>query len=301
MDGDIAMDNTRILQDHMDRILQDGCYHLVLNFEEVPFVSSRGIGILASTYTLVNLNEGTLCVAAANPDIEKILRRIKFDTLLHLAADEESGIRTVWRSKTLKELELVLDQHEGLTLLRFTRPVPSLDQARFHELVAGLLQDCGPVVLDVADGELLSPAFTQHLKDLADGVPGMNGRIPILCSVAERRKWLREQGPPFLFEPFLDAEQARTFLEGPGATASADLKTQVQRLRDESPTKRRIAARVIGALGEQEGVKPLIEALRDDNDAVAEHALRSLEALTRQDFGKNYEAWLRWHGMSRPL
>ena len=195
MDGDIAMDNTRILQDHMDRILQDGCHHLVLNFENVPFVSSRGIGILASTYTLVNLNEGALCVAGANRDIDAILRRIKFDTLLHLAPDEEAGIRIIRRLKTLKDLELDIDEREGLVLLRFARPLGSLERPRFHELVAELVADRGALAFDLEGGELLSPQFAQGLRALADGVSALQGRVPVLCHDGAKRRWLVEQGP----------------------------------------------------------------------------------------------------------
>ena len=63
---------------------------------------------------------------------------------------------------------------------------------------------------------------------------------------------------------------------------------------EEPEGRRLIALWTIGELRLYRSIPTLISVLADPADAIAEAALRSLTAMTRQEFGKNREKWSEW-------
>jgi hypothetical protein len=63
---------------------------------------------------------------------------------------------------------------------------------------------------------------------------------------------------------------------------------------EEPETRRLIALWTIGELRLYRSIPTLISVLADPLDSIAEAALRSLSAMTRQEFGKNREKWSEW-------
>jgi hypothetical protein len=63
---------------------------------------------------------------------------------------------------------------------------------------------------------------------------------------------------------------------------------------EEPEARRLIALWTIGELRLYRSIPTLISVLADPLDSIAEAALRSLTAMTRQEFGKNHEKWNEW-------
>jgi len=54
------------------------------------------------------------------------------------------------------------------------------------------------------------------------------------------------------------------------------------------------AARVLGELGDKRAVLPLINTLKSRWWHIRNLAAESLKRLTGQDFGTDYDEWLKW-------
>lgn len=63
---------------------------------------------------------------------------------------------------------------------------------------------------------------------------------------------------------------------------------------DSSVNVRRTAAKSLGAIGDPAAVQGLITRLEDEDDGVAFAALKALQEITQQSFGKDIEEWNKW-------
>lgn len=68
----------------------------------------------------------------------------------------------------------------------------------------------------------------------------------------------------------------------------------IARLKSNRAPARRRAAQVLGNLGNQRAVAPLIDLLEDEDEEVRDAAAKSLESLTNQQLGTDAEAWRQW-------
>jgi HEAT repeat protein len=80
--------------------------------------------------------------------------------------------------------------------------------------------------------------------------------------------------------------------------ASPELTALVERLRAELPgpeaMRQRYAAEMLGVLRDIPAVPRLIELVKHEDTAVAEHARRALVEITKQDFSTSRWRWRNW-------
>ena len=57
---------------------------------------------------------------------------------------------------------------------------------------------------------------------------------------------------------------------------------------------REMAAEALGKIGDSRAVEPLIAALQDRDSSVREEVAEALKRITKQDFGQDHDAWLKW-------
>lgn len=66
-------------------------------------------------------------------------------------------------------------------------------------------------------------------------------------------------------------------------------------IKEQSSKVREAAAVALGIIGSSSAVKPLISALKDPSMDVRREATRSLVKITTNNFGGDYEAWMKWY------
>ncbi|MBI5214831.1 MAG: HEAT repeat domain-containing protein [Ignavibacteriae bacterium] len=66
-------------------------------------------------------------------------------------------------------------------------------------------------------------------------------------------------------------------------------------IKEQSAQVRQSAAIALGMIGSSEAVKPLISALKDPSMDVRREATRSLVKITSNNFGGEYDAWMKWY------
>jgi HEAT repeat protein len=62
---------------------------------------------------------------------------------------------------------------------------------------------------------------------------------------------------------------------------------------------RQAAAKALGAYHDARAIEPLINALKDNSDTVRKEASYSLSKITKEDFGDNFDLWMKWWADSK--
>ncbi|GEM_PF-4692899 len=142
---------------------------------------------------------------------------------------------------------------------------------------------CGPVVSPPSEQEKTARKVRGLVLKLVD---------PKAAVRAQAADELVEIGKPAV-KPLIEALQGKT---GKATTGSVGLMGATKgasavmlRGDDALPAQ---AARILGRIGDERAVDPLIEALV--NEAARASAAKALTQITGQDFGADAKAWKRW-------
>jgi anti-sigma B factor antagonist len=73
-------------------LMDAGHHNLVLDFAEVPFISSAGLGILMSVIEEIREPGGDLVLARVQPDVYRIFDLLEFTTLFKFYDSQEEAI-----------------------------------------------------------------------------------------------------------------------------------------------------------------------------------------------------------------
>lgn len=77
--GRIDWENARVLDQEVHRIIEQGCFHIVFNLDEVTFICSGGIGALAYNLNKVKRKGGAIYIVSSNDYINYIFETLKFN------------------------------------------------------------------------------------------------------------------------------------------------------------------------------------------------------------------------------
>jgi anti-anti-sigma factor len=79
--GRIDWDGARLLDNEVQRLIDDGSFHIVFNLEEVSFMCSSGIGALVYCRNRIVKLGGAVYIVADNEYIAYIFEAFKFDVV----------------------------------------------------------------------------------------------------------------------------------------------------------------------------------------------------------------------------
>jgi anti-sigma B factor antagonist len=71
--GELDRDTRPMLQHFLQDVVQAGARQVVLDFAEVPFMDSSGLGVLVDALKLLRDKGGRLCVAAVQEPVRNVL------------------------------------------------------------------------------------------------------------------------------------------------------------------------------------------------------------------------------------
>jgi anti-sigma B factor antagonist len=93
----VAGDGDDVLRDTVDRLVGLGCRKLLLNFQEVPYIDSGGLGVLVSKYVTLGRRDGRLKLCNLTPRAAKVFQITKLLTVFETFASEAEGIESFTR------------------------------------------------------------------------------------------------------------------------------------------------------------------------------------------------------------
>src|SRR5260370_29795383 len=69
----------REVNTNLGKLMESGRTKVVLNFADVPYLDSTGVGFLTGAYATTKLNGGELVLAAPKPKVMEALRLMRLD------------------------------------------------------------------------------------------------------------------------------------------------------------------------------------------------------------------------------
>lgn len=80
------------LQEHLNGLIGEGQYHYLLDFSELDYISSAGLGVLIGMLREVREKGGDLKIMHMSEKIQRIFNLLGFSKLLKVYPDEETAL-----------------------------------------------------------------------------------------------------------------------------------------------------------------------------------------------------------------
>jgi anti-sigma B factor antagonist len=89
--------NAKAFKDEMTALIDDGSAHLIVDFKNVTFLDSSGLGALVGILKRVG-NRGDLAVSGLRPDVEQMFRICRMDRVFTIYNDVETAAQIMSES-----------------------------------------------------------------------------------------------------------------------------------------------------------------------------------------------------------
>lgn len=100
LEGELDQHNAVSLRRNLDEKISKGCDNLIFDLSALEFMDSSGIGVIIGRYKNVKALGGRAYIAAARPQVEKIIRLSAIDKIIPVY-------------KSVEEAALEIDLFEG--------------------------------------------------------------------------------------------------------------------------------------------------------------------------------------------
>lgn len=86
--------NARSFRDDVVALIDEGSSSLVVDFKDVTFLDSSGLGALVGVLKKIG-NRGELAVCGLNPDVEQMFRICRMDRVFTIYRDADAAVRSI--------------------------------------------------------------------------------------------------------------------------------------------------------------------------------------------------------------
>ncbi|MBI6546667.1 MAG: STAS domain-containing protein [Cyanobacteria bacterium NC_groundwater_1444_Ag_S-0.65um_54_12] len=90
--GEIDAQTLPPLEGKLQELLDKGHYSFVLDFQQVSFIASAGLGVLMSVIGTIQENNGDLVIASAQPEVYRTFDLLDFTTLFKFTDSVAAGV-----------------------------------------------------------------------------------------------------------------------------------------------------------------------------------------------------------------
>ncbi len=87
----ITFEHCAALQGRLDPILQEGVREVVIDFKEVPFIDSSGIGEILRLFKLMRDRQGSLVLINPNKKLRNLFNMYRFEKFMSIREEVEAG------------------------------------------------------------------------------------------------------------------------------------------------------------------------------------------------------------------
>lgn len=81
------------LEDAIQKLLDEGRYKIVVNFQELNYISSAGLGVFMGFIEDIRQNGGDIKMSNMTPKIFRVFDLLGFPTLYEIVDDESDAIK----------------------------------------------------------------------------------------------------------------------------------------------------------------------------------------------------------------
>ena len=79
------------MQAQLDRVIEDGIREVVIDFREVPFMDSSGIGEVLRLFRLVRERHGEVILINPNKKLRDLFTMYRFEKFMKIREEVEAG------------------------------------------------------------------------------------------------------------------------------------------------------------------------------------------------------------------
>jgi anti-sigma B factor antagonist len=83
------------LEKHLEQLIQEGRYQIVVNFENLNYISSAGLGVFMGKIENIRGNQGDIKMCSMTPKIFRVFDLLGFPALYDIV-DAEDGARQLF-------------------------------------------------------------------------------------------------------------------------------------------------------------------------------------------------------------
>jgi anti-anti-sigma factor len=87
--GKVTYEHCPELQARLDRVLAEGVRDVVIDFKEVPFLDSSGIGEILRLFKLMRERQGELVLVNPNQKLRTLFTMYRFDKFMKIRGEGE--------------------------------------------------------------------------------------------------------------------------------------------------------------------------------------------------------------------
>jgi anti-sigma B factor antagonist len=87
----ITFEHCPLLQGHFDEVLEGGVREVVIDFRDVPFMDSSGVGEILRLYKLVRDREGEVVLINPNKKLRSLFSMYRFEKFMKIRDAVEAG------------------------------------------------------------------------------------------------------------------------------------------------------------------------------------------------------------------
>jgi anti-sigma B factor antagonist len=87
----ITFEHCPVLQKHLDEVLDSGAREVVIDFKDVPFIDSSGVGEILRLYKLVRDRKGEVILANPNQKLRNLFAMYRFEKFMKILDPVEAG------------------------------------------------------------------------------------------------------------------------------------------------------------------------------------------------------------------
>jgi len=88
--GKITFEHCAAMQAEFDRVLEEGVHELLIDFKEVPFIDSSGIGEILRVFRLLRERHGEMVLANPNKKLRDLFTMYRFEKFMKIREEVEA-------------------------------------------------------------------------------------------------------------------------------------------------------------------------------------------------------------------
>ncbi len=92
--GEIGTETVNQLKDKMEAIVNEGKNRLVMDFGDVSYLNSMGLGVIAGTLKRVKKENGDLKLLNLSPAVRELLELTRLTKVFEIFDSEESALKS---------------------------------------------------------------------------------------------------------------------------------------------------------------------------------------------------------------
>ncbi len=90
--GEIDLHTCSLLRDALRELIEQGCYRIVINLAEVPYLDSAALGVLVDAVRRVREHEGSISLVQTTPFVRRAFEITRLVKIFQLYDDNEAAL-----------------------------------------------------------------------------------------------------------------------------------------------------------------------------------------------------------------